>query len=254
MKLVTWNIQSGGGKRIVDICNSITEFDCDFIALTEFRNTNEHLISACLEEKGLIFQQSAFPDKNENGVYIASRYAFEIIDAGDFIDTQRWISIYLPDLDCNILSVHVPGATDSKFDANGYGISGDKRKEIFWQKIIDYAVQNKNKTIMLGDFNTGLLQDAQGTPFKLSKYMQQLLDLGFIDTWRYLNAEISDYTWYWKRRNKENGTSSDYNGFRLDYVYASPDLKSSIKNVNHIHHVRENKISDHSAIVCELDL
>ena len=66
--------------------------------------------------------------------------------------------------------------------------------------------------------------------------------LGFVDTWRDTHPEGRDYTWY----------SSAGNGFRLDYIWASPQLAQSVQRVWHDHEARLTHSSDHSAVIAEL--
>jgi exodeoxyribonuclease III len=153
------------------------------------------------------------------------------------------------------MCVHIPGATDNKFGADGYGISGERRKELFWSEVIRYAEVHKGeKTVLLGDFNTGLKEDAQGTPFYLSESIRILKLAKYTDTWRHLNPGTKEYTWYSKRRSKELTTSQDHNGFRLDYVLVSSSLRKSITNAEHVHHVRIGKLSDHSMVMADLSI
>ena len=79
----------------------------------------------------------------------------------------------------------------------------------------------------------------------------------FIDTWRHLNPSATEYTYYSKypnRRNKQERSSQNHNGFRLDYVFVSPPLRDGIISARHVHHVREQELSDHSIVVSELDV
>ena len=70
------------------------------------------------------------------------------------------------------------------------------------------------RALIVGDFNTGLPIDAEGTPFVYSEKMAELLDIGWIDAWRQRNPEGKEYTWY----------SNANKGFRLDYAFASPKM------------------------------
>lgn len=54
--------------------------------------------------------------------------------------------------------------------------------------------------------------------------------------------------------NIQSGESKDHNGFRLDYIYVSEDLKSRIKTSEILHEARLNKISDHSIVVTQIDI
>jgi exonuclease III len=153
------------------------------------------------------------------------------------------------------LCVHIPGATDNKFGSDGCGLSGKKRKELFWDQVICYAQLHRNeRVVILGDLNTGLQEDAQGTPFELSDYIRVLRLEKYVDTWRFLNPGKREFTWYSKRRNKELSISEDHNGFRLDYIFVSQALRESIVSCEHVHTVRSDSVSDHSIVLADLAL
>jgi exodeoxyribonuclease-3 len=46
----------------------------------------------------------------------------------------------------------------------------------------------------VGDFNTGLPIEAEGTPFVYSEKMAELQDIGWIDVWRLRNPEGKEYS------------------------------------------------------------
>ena len=125
---------------------------------------------------------------------------------------------------------------------------------VVWDEVIRDARQHRvDKSILLGDFNTGLAEDAQDTPFVLSDYMRVLRQEEYVDTWRHLNPHAREFTWYTKRKNTETGISEDYNGFRLDYVFVLPALSDEIVDARHVHD-RTNKVSDHAIVFADLSI
>lgn len=256
MRLLNWNIGHGGGSRILAICSHIEDVVPDFLALTEFRTRNEPTLRAALKQLGYPFIATSNPVANQNGLLVASKWQLEL--AGDQhtpgIDRERWLSVRLDELGLDVLVVHIPGAPDNKFD-EGYGISGAKRKELLWERIINYAVEHKDRrAIIVGDFNTGFRSDAEGAMFKKSHYMGNLVDIGFVDTWRHLHTHVRDYTWYSKRKDKATGKSHDLNGFRLDYIFVSPALRHAIRDVAILHEPRKEGASDHASVVADIDI
>ena len=253
MKILNWNIQSGGGKRIDRIVERILFHSPDFVILTEFRKVNEVRLTDGLRKGGFQWFESSNPQGNENGLLVASKVELHVNTPGSHEeDPQRWLSLYLPQYEMHLIAVHIPGSPDHKF-IDGVGISGSKRKEIFWEKVIEFASNHRSEQVIFGgDFNTGLKADTEGAPFLLSKYMTNLIDLGYVDAWRAIHNEERDFTWYSQR--KVNGVTRDFNGFRLDYIFVSPSLSSYIHDSFHSHEERVQKISDHSAVGCELRL
>jgi Exonuclease III len=232
---MTWNIHHGGAKgKLEFIIENISNHNPDIIVLTEFRTNNESYISSHLMNSGYPYRITSNPPEKTNGIFIASKTHIKEISK-DYTQPEvsfRWLDVYLEQYDIRILGIHIPGY-------------GDKwGKEQFWQNVIDFALLKKNeKIIMIGDYNTGLKADAEGTPFKCSEYMVKLNVTGWIDSWRYLNPIKKDYTWY----------SNANNGFRLDYAYITQSLKDRLKAAYHSHEERINKVSDHSSLILEIE-
>ncbi|CAM3162420.1 endonuclease/exonuclease/phosphatase family protein [Mycobacterium intermedium] len=253
MRFLTWNIQSGGGKRISSIAKAVEELSPDFVALTEVTSGNLTQLQESLSRQGLTHIATTCDGGRGYSVLVASKMPFDVETDNIEQDQERWLAVYLPSVELKVLSIHIPGTTDDKFGADGYGISGKMRKKRLWNEVIRYATQNKDqRVVLLGDFNTGLEEDAQGTPFELSHYMRVLYAQNYTDVWRSLHPNAREFTWYTKRKNKETGISEDYNGFRLDYVFVSPCLRDNIVSGQHIHTVRKEKLSDHAIVVADL--
>jgi exonuclease III len=66
-----------------------------------------------------------------------------------------------------------------------------------------------------------------------------------IDVFRSINGYgVQEYSWYWKGRGRKIGR-------RFDHIFASRSLRPL--NCRYIHDVRDEGLSDHSAIVAEFD-
>jgi exonuclease III len=254
--VLNWNIRKGGGSQIPAICHHIEDVSPDLLALTEFQTRNEPSLRAHLNRLGYPFIATSNPADNQNGLLVASKWQLD--HAADQhtpdIDRERWLAVRLNELDLDVLVLHIPGTPDNKFD-DGYGISGAKRKELFWERTITHAVVHKDRrAIIMGDFNTGFRIDAEGTMFKKSHYMKNLIDTGFVDTWRHLHPQVREYTWYSKRKDKTTGRSDDLNGFRLDYIFVSPALQHAIAGAAMLHEPRRAGASDHAGVVANIDV
>lgn len=255
MRFLTWNIQSGGGNRIASIVDEIAKLEPDVVGLTEVRHGNIGQLRSSLHQRGYEYIETTCSTGSTNSVLIASRLPLKTVDEPIAHDPERWLPVQVAEADLQILCVHIRGGTDNKFDANGLGMSGKKRKELLWDEVIAYARQHHDQqVILLGDFNTGLPEDAQGTPFVLSDYIRVLRLEKYLDTWRKIHPKAREYTWYTKRKNKETVTSDDYNGFRLDYIFVSPSLRDYVLDARHVHDVRVSKISDHAIVIADVDV
>lgn len=244
MKLLTWNICHGGSKRRLPmIAAHLIEQAVDVVVLTEFRPSKGFGLLNRLRESGYTLQYATDPPAGGNGLLMAARVGAHRIDETVLLSgaiPQRRLSVQIRHpLPVTLLAVHVPGADDS------WGIQG---KEAFWRALISWAHEHVGeRAVILGDLNTGLDADAEGTPFRCGELMRELLDLGWVDAWRRLHGpEARDFTW-WSRTQ-----TGGRNGFRLDYAFISPALAPSLQRAEHVHQVREDGASDHSMLVVEL--
>ena len=130
-----------------------------------------------------------------------------------------------------------------------------------WEDEIRKYLLNLNKTkpvIMCGDLNVAHKEidlknpktNTHNAGFTIEERnkMTELLNAGFIDTFRYLYPEKTDsYTWWsYMRKAREKNV-----GWRIDYFIVSDDLKKKIKEANIYQDIMG---SDHCPIGLEIDL
>ena len=78
-------------------------------------------------------------------------------------------------------------------------------------------------------------------------WMGAFINNGFIDSFRFLNQEKQEYSWWSYRANSR----ANNKGWRLDYALVSESLKDKITRA---YILSEAKHSDHCPIVVELDI
>ena len=130
-----------------------------------------------------------------------------------------------------------------------------------WEDEIRKYLLNLNKTkpvIMCGDLNVAHKEidlknpktNTHNAGFTIEERnkMTELLNAGFIDTFRYLYPEKTDsYTWWsYMRKAREKNV-----GWRIDYFIVSDDLKKKIKEANIYQDIMG---SDHCPIGLEINL
>ncbi len=248
-RIITWNIRQGGGSKLPEIVEALARHDADIVVLTEYQGSSHNVLERFFEDKGYVYADTN-PEERQNGLLVACRHPFELIaDTEDAEDRQRWMAIRIPQLELQVLAVHIPGSDDHKF-VQGSGVSGSYRKKQFWERLNAHASAHVGDNLLIaGDFNTGLKIDAEGVPFKLSSCMRELINFGYQDAWRATHGEAREYTWY--SQTKIDGVTQDKNGFRLDYVFASPTMALRLLDCKHSHVERTARISDHSMLIAD---
>lgn len=140
------------------------------------------------------------------------------------------------------------------------GQMSDERLEYkmgFYDSFLDYAedLRKKKPIVVGGDFNTAHTEidlknpkaNSERSGFLPSEreWLDKLIDHGYIDTFRMFNDEGGNYSWWSYRFNARKNNA----GWRIDYFFASEELKGNIKNA-----WIESKVlgSDHCPIGIEL--
>lgn len=78
------------------------------------------------------------------------------------------------------------------------------------------------------------------------EWLGKFIESGFVDSFRYLNKEPHNYTWWSYRANARNNNK----GWRIDYHMVSEPMKDRIKRA---YILPEAKHSDHCPIVVEIE-
>ncbi|MEE9327825.1 MAG: endonuclease/exonuclease/phosphatase family protein [Cocleimonas sp.] len=236
IKILSWNILHGGGKRANDILDAINKEQPDIVTLQEFRHgSSKDVLLKGLAEMGL--DEQFVPGTNsarDNSLIIASRYNFQaqIFPKGGDIPA-RAIRAFFPDLaELNLIAAHLPQK---------------KKQPPYLHGLIDLdKVFLKENSLIIGDLNCGIpFEDSETKSFEHTFLFQQLLRDGWVDAWRSRNKNKREYTWI---------STKQKNGFRYDHALASVELDNKIKAINYNHNVRLNGISDHSLITVAIDL
>lgn len=135
-----------------------------------------------------------------------------------------------------------------------------EKKLNFYKDFFDYCINLKNhdfSIIICGDFNTAY-SDLDLKPGKIysnagfteieRKYFEIFLKNGFVDSFRYINGNVSNAYTLFPYRSKAREKNE---GWRIDYILISEDLTSKLKNAFILKDILG---SDHCPIGIEIDL
>ena len=165
-----------------------------------------------------------------------------------FDSEGRILRIDLNDL--SILSCYFPSGT-----------SGDIRQSFKIDFLKDFykfikGLKTVKKMLVCGDYNIchqpidihDPIRNKYSSGFLLEEreWITSFLKLGFVDTFRFVNSDPHNYSWWSYRANSR----SNNKGWRIDYHMLSDNMRHRIKNasiLSDIHH------SDHCPILLELN-
>lgn len=231
MRIATWNIRAGGGQRIEQIARVILEEHPDVLVLTEFRPVPGKVLLALLEELSY-HVVAGVASGVQNCVCVLSRHPIEPLAVKKTPKSHhRWVPVLIPEMDVTLLGVHVPNQSEV----------WNKRE--FWDCVEAFAEETVEvRSIIIGDLNTALDEDCEGSPIREAVYFKRLLNAGWTDVWRAHNPEQREFSWYSHRQN----------GFRLDHCLVSPSLAHATSGATMRHDVRTNGLSDHSMLIVEI--
>ena len=242
MRILSWNILQGGGRRTDNILATIQSHQPDIVALQEFRHSSSKakLIEG-LEELGL--SHNYIPDTTEATTHTVALFSYYPIECKPLkpepenstdavLALQANISIIdseEPDID--LITLHLP----------------HKQKQLpYFKALQNLTAQLKDRhAIMIGDFNCGIpFEDSETKSFYATQQFQSLLSQGWTDAWRSRNPDKREYTWVSSRKG---------NGFRYDHALVTAGLDQRINHIEYDHEPREAGFSDHSLLILDIE-
>ena len=229
-KICFLNIRHGSSiLKFKKIIKKIIKKNPDLISFSEFRkNKIGVLINQNLLEKGYKYSTFNRIDQEGNHVIIYSKVKFDLLENEIDLPKKRIVKIAYKSY--IFIFVHIPGIKNIKYS-----------KKIIWDSLYNFLLKTKKKVVMVGDFNTGLNEDTEGSLFKYNTKLKNLLNTKFYDLWKEYNTRM-EYTWY----------SVIGNGFRVDQVITQKENKTDFLNCYYDHSIRSDRLSDHSMVIIEM--
>lgn len=228
LKILSWNIQQGGGSRTHAIALKLIAYNPMVIVLSEFRNNPNGLaLRKKLMDYNYFHQYVTAAPSDKNSVLIASKYPANSILYNDNKD------LAFPN---NVIAVDL-----GSFHLFGLYMPHKKKHKLF--ELLLEEIKTKQPAIVVGDYNTGINHvDQVKDSFWYQAQMKKFQEAGMEDAFRHLHGKVKEYSWY----------SHQKNGYRYDHSYVSKDLLPVVKSCFYLHEWREDKLSDHSPMVLEL--
>lgn len=261
MKIATWNVNSIR-TRLDHLSQWLEQNTIDIVCLQETKVVDAQFPYEGLAHLG--YQAYVFGQKSYNGVAILSREGLENVRygfsgvLGETIDPlwdeqKRVISAQSQGI--TIVNVYVPNGSSMGSDKYQYKLGWF---EVFYQYLERLLAENDRLQIC-GDFNIAPDdRDIYNSSDKENhimatiqerKALQKILSLGFCDSFRHLNPNTDQFTW-WDYRA---GSFRRNLGWRIDHHYVSKSLIPSIYTceIDRLPRTWE-KPSDHTPVILTL--
>lgn len=253
MKIISYNvngIRAALNKGFIDWLKSANP---DVVCLQEIKAMEEQLDLTLFEDAGYKhhYWYSA-QKKGYSGVAILSKTKPNHVEYGTGIETMDFEGRNLRvDFDnVSIMSMYLPSGTN--LDRLDFKLN-------YMAEIQDY-VTNLHETIpnlvVCGDYNicheaidihNPKMKNVSGFLPVEREWIGSFINSGLIDSFRLLNPDRVEYTWWSYRANAR----ANNKGWRLDYAMVTKPLQEKIKRSVIL---TEAKHSDHCPILLELDL
>lgn len=253
-RVMAWNILHGGGtRRTPEIALTLATAVPDIVVLIEFRPTLGGQLLGVLADRGLVHtrwsvgadwrgggadaqdeRRDGGPGPVANRVVVASRWALEDAPAG-----RQEVP---PGLESRVLGVRVP-AIDLVL--TGVHLPDDSRPALAraaWSWLAGVAIFSQESShLVIGDLNASR-DRGPGGAHRVAGYAAQGLGrmwtAGYRDA-HTLGEESPETTW--KARSGK--------GLRLDHALVSAALSGRVRGAAYVHEPRNQRVSDHSALV-----
>jgi exodeoxyribonuclease-3 len=252
MKIISYNvngIRAAMGKGLI---NWIRQTDPDVLCLQEIKASPDQVGVFEFEEMGYKHYWYPAQKKGYSGVAIFSKTEPKKVEYGcgikEYDDEGRVLRADFDDV--SVMSVYHPS-----------GSSGDERQEfkMKWlsdfQQYVNDLKKSKSNLVLSGDFNIchraidihNPVSNANTSGFlpEEREWMEQFLQTGFIDTFRYFNQQPHQYSW-WSYRASARSKNL---GWRIDYNMASSQLEKRLKSAAILPDAMH---SDHCPVVLEI--
>ncbi len=258
MKIVSWNVNSVRA-RINNVLDYIKEVNPDILFLQEIKTQDKNFPYEDFKKLG--FTSYVFGQKSYNGVAIISKIEIKNINKNFLKDDLKQSRIITGEIQfkrkkIELINIYVPNGNPVETEKYDYKKNWLKK---FILNIKKKMVKNSN-LLIAGDFNiipeeidvydfSRYQNDALGK-LEIRKKFRELINLGFVDVFRFKNKNNQEYT-FW---DYFAGSWQKNFGMRIDHFLLSNNLVENILSIN-INKSPRSKIkpSDHTPIELEIN-
>jgi len=232
MKIISYNVNGIRAALKKGFAEWLKSSDPDVVCLQEIKAQKDQIDTSIFEELGYNHYWFSAQKKGYSGVGILSKTIPNNISYGTGISSMDYEGrILRVDFDeCSVMSLYLPSGTNIKrldFKFN------------FMKEFQDYINTLKKefpRIVISGDYNIchkaidihDPIRNKNTSGFLPEErlWFDNFLNNGFIDSFRMLNPEPHNYSWWSYRANSR----SNNKGWRIDYNLVSEELSPNIDN------------------------
>ena len=259
MKICTFNVNSIKARKdlVIEWLNHRNN-DIDVLCFQEIKVEDKNFPSEDFKKLGYVYQDIS-GQKGYNGVATLSKLEISHYQKGlnhEYFDVQKRVLIdKITEKEIFVINTYAPHGDLRGGEKYYYKLDWYKHFINFLKENFDFENQ---KIILLGDLNIALedidvydpalLADSIGTMPEERELLRQLLNLGLVDTFRYLYPNKQQFTWW----DYIGGAIWRNEGMRIDYILVSKPLLQYIKDVEADlwpRRRRSPKPSDHAPVI-----
>lgn len=252
MKILSYNvngIRAALNKGFADWLNAA---EPDVICLQETKALEEQIDTALFEQLGYKHFWHSAQKKGYSGVAILTKTNPINVQEGtgiEHMDIEGRV-IRADYKNISVISLYLPSGTNLNRLEYKFKFMDD------FQDYINSLKKNYPRLVICGDYNichraidihdpvrnknvSGFLPEER-------QWIDTFINCGFVDSFRYLNPEPHQYSWWSYRANARINNK----GWRIDYNLVSDNLKNKIKRA---YLLPEVKHSDHCPVGLELE-
>lgn len=253
MKIVSYNVNGIRAALRKDFALWLKQTDPDVVLLQETKATPDQVDVAVFEELGYEHYWFSAQKKGYSGVAVLTKKTPKHIDYGTGIASMDFEgrNIRVDFDDVSVMSMYLPSGT------NRARLEHKLEYMDLLQDYVNELKQDKANLVIGGDYNICHEAIDIHDPVRNKKvsgflpvereWIGNFMESGFIDSFRHLNKEPDNYTWWSYRANAR----ANNKGWRIDYNMVSEPLKDKISRAIIL---SDAKHSDHCPHMVELDL
>ena len=254
MKIISYNVNGIRAAIKKGFLNWLVSEDPDIICLQEIKALKEQLDLSLFEQAGYPYHYwFSAQKKGYSGVAILSKIKPIHVEYGTGIESMDYEgrNIRLDFKEFSVMSLYLPSGTN---------LDRLQHKLEYMDMFQDYVNSLRlsfGNLIIAGDYNICHRAIDIHDPIRNKnmsgflpverEWLQNFIDSGFIDSFRYFSDAPHRYSWWSYRANSR----ANNKGWRIDYIMVADGLNNHLVNSNILNNIIH---SDHCPISVELDI